>query len=271
MTRKVLIAVFGAFLAMMFAVGPANAQTSGARIHLIHGIPGVNVDVVVGGDVVFSNFAFKDTQDLSSFSGKTLTGLKVNAAGTQDTLIDAGDVALPATGNYTVFAHLDADGKPALAVFQNDTAPLAAGKGRLIVRHAAAAPAVDVKANGAVAFSNLANGKEAKADLDAGTVKAEVVPTGASTPVVIGPADLPIAEGSVLIVYATGKLDAGLQVVTETITGLGPNPTAVQTGDSPVEQPGTGTGALLLITAGAAAVALGGGGLANLAVRRARA
>lgn len=271
MTRKVLIAVFGAFLAMMFAVGPANAQTSGARIHLIHGIPGANVDVVVGGDVVFANFAFKDTQDLSSFSGKTLTGLKVNAAGTQDTLIDAGDVALPATGNYTVFAHLDADGKPALAVFQNDTAPLAAGKGRLIVRHAAAAPAVDVKANGAVAFANLANGKEAKADLDAGTVSAEVVPTGAATPVVIGPADLPIAEGSVLIVYATGTLDAGLQVVTETITGLGPNPTAVQTGDSPVEQTGTATGALLLITAGAAAVALGGGGLANLAVRRVRA
>jgi len=269
-TRKILIAVFGVFLAMMFATGQANAQTSGARIHLIHGIPGANVDVVVGGDVVFSNFAFKDTQDLSSFSGKTLAGLKVNAAGTQNTLIDAGDVALPATGNYTVFAHLDADGKPALAVFQNDTATLAAGKGRLIVRHAAAAPAVDVKANGAVAFTNLANGKEAKADLDAGTVKAEVVPTGAATPVVIGPADLPIAEGSVLIVYATGKLDDGLQVVTETITGLGPNPTAVQTGDSPVDQ-GTGVAPLLLITAGAAAVALGGSGLANLAVRRARA
>ena len=268
-TRKILIAVFGIFLAMMFAVGPANAQTSGARIHLIHGIPGANVDVVVGGDVVFSNFAFKDTQDLSSFAGKTLTGLKVNAAGTSDTLIDAGDVALPATGNYTVFAHLDADGKPALAVFQNDTATLAAGKGRLIVRHAAA-PAVDVKANGAVAFTNLANGKEGKADLDAGTVKAEVVPTGASTPVVIGPVDLPIAEGSALIVYATGALDAGLQVVTETITGLGPNPTAVQTGDSPVDQ-GAGAASTLLIAAGAAAVALGGGGLASLALRRVRA
>ena len=135
-----------------------------------------------------------------------------------------------------MFAHLDAAGKPALAVFQNDTSAIAAGKGRLIVRHAAAAPAVDVKANGAVAFTNLANGKEAKADLAVGTVKAEVVPTGAATPVVIGPADLPIAEGSALIVYATGALDAGLQVVTETITGLGPTPTAVQTGDSPVSQ-----------------------------------
>ena len=69
---------------MLLATGPANAQTSGARIHLIHGIPGVNVDVIVDGKVVFANFAFKDTQDLSSFAGQTLKGLKVNAAGTAD-------------------------------------------------------------------------------------------------------------------------------------------------------------------------------------------
>ena len=64
--------------------------------------------------------------------------------------IDAGNVALPSSGNYTVLAHLDAAGTPRLAVFQNDTAKIDAGKGRLTVRHAAAAPAVDVRANGAV-------------------------------------------------------------------------------------------------------------------------
>ena len=93
-------------------------------------------------------------------AGKTLAGLKVKAAGTDTVAIDAGDVTLPSSGNYTIVAHLKADGSPTLAVFKNDTAALAAGKGRLVVRHTAAAPAVDVKANGAVAFANVVNGKE---------------------------------------------------------------------------------------------------------------
>ena len=105
-----------------------------------------------------------------------------------------------------MIAHLDAEGTPTLAVFENDTSAIEAGNGRLVVRHTAAAPAVDVKANGAVAFSNLANPNEAAADLPAGTISAEVVPTGADEPVVIGPADLPVTEGASLIVYAVGSL-----------------------------------------------------------------
>ena len=42
---------------------PAGAQ-SGARIHLIHGIPDTPVDVAVGGTNVISDFTFGDTQDL---------------------------------------------------------------------------------------------------------------------------------------------------------------------------------------------------------------
>ena len=53
---------------------------------------------------------------------------------------------------------------------------------------------------------------------------------------VIGPADLPIEEGSSLIVYAVGSLDGdSLTVVTEVITGLGAVPNVVNTGNSPVE------------------------------------
>lgn len=227
--------LFGALLSIALFALPASAQSDSARIHLIHGIPGVEVDVIVDGQPVFENFAFEDTQDLSSMAGTTLTGLKVNVAGTEDTVIDAGDVALPASGNYSIVAHLDADGNPALSVFENDTSKIDAGQGRLVVRHAAAAPAVDIKANGAVAFADVPNGSEGAADLPAGTISAEVVPTGESEPVVIGPADLPITEGSELIVYAVGSLDDGLQVITESIDGLGDTPAALNTGNSPIE------------------------------------
>ena len=249
-----------------FFVAPANAQ-DGARIHLIHGIPDTDVDVEAGGENVIEGFAFGDTQDLSALAGETLAGLKVKAAGTDTVAIDAGDVALPASGNFTVIAHLDADGAPALAVFENDTSTIDAGSGRIVVRHAAAAPEVDVLANGDVAFANVPNGAEGQADLPAGTISASVVPAGATEPVVIGPADLDIAEGASLIVYAVGSLDAdSLTVLTESIEGLNGAPSVVDTGNSPVESSGSN---LALVVAAALAAVVMFGGVARLARERA--
>lgn len=266
---KLITATIAMIIAIPFLLlSPAGAQDT-ARIHLIHGIPGVDVDVEAGGENVFENFSFGDTQDLSALAGQTLTGLKVKAAGTDTVAIDAGDVALPASGNYTIVAHLDADGTPALAVFENDVSTVDAGEGRLTVRHAAAAPAVDVLADGAVAFSNVTNGNGGTADLPVGTISATVVPTGATEPVVIGPADLTISEGDSLIVYAVGSLDdETLTVVTETITDLHSAPAAVNTGNS---LPASSQGNLLAIGLIAGAAALGVAGAGSLAMRRVRA
>jgi hypothetical protein len=251
-----LCAVLAAALGL-FATGgaPAGAQ-EGARIHLIHGIPDTPVDVAVGGTNVITDFNFGDTQDLSSYAGQTLTGVQVKAAGTDTVAIEAGDLQLPASGNITAIAHLDAAGAPTLTVFTNDTSAIPAGQGRLVVRHTAAAPAVDVRAGGAVAFANLSNPNEASAVLPAGTVSADVVPAGTTEPVVIGPADLPITEGETLVVYAVGSLDAGtLQTLTETIGGSGSAPSAVNTGNSPVSDSGLPTGWLIAGIVGAAAAA----------------
>lgn len=250
--RRLISLVAVSMMVAVLAV-PAGAQEE-ARIHLIHGIPDTPVDVVAGGEVVFGDFQFGDTQDLSALAGETLAGLQVVLAGTDTVAIDAGDTALPASGNYTIVAHLDATGTPTLAVFENDTSAISAGEGRLTVRHTAAAPAVDVLANGAVAFSNLSNPDGVSADLAAGTISAEVVPTGATEPVVIGPVDLPIEEGSSLIVYAVGSLEAGsITALTESISGLGSAPTAINTGNSPVQSSvpvwAAGLGALLGVAA----------------------
>lgn len=236
---KKSLAVLVALFTMLFA-SPAGAQD--ATIMLAHGIPDTDVDVVVDGSVVIGGFSFGDMEDLSAFAGQTLAGLTVNLAGTDTVALDLGDFAVPAAGNFTVVAHLDADGNPAAAVFENDTSTIAAGEGRLVVRHTAAAPAVDILANGAAAFTNVTNGQEGQADLAAGTISAEVVPTGVTEPVVIGPADLPIAEGASLIVYAVGSLEAeNLSVLTQSITGLGSAPSVVNTGNSPIDDGGTNT------------------------------
>ena len=257
--RKLLGALASIAFVAIFAAPAANAQSAGATIMLLHGIPATPVDVEVNGAVAVPNFQFGQMQNLSSLSGTTLTALKVKLAGTSTVAIDAGTVALPATGTYTIVAHRDAAGAPKLSVFNNDIATLAAGKGRLTVRHTAAAPAVDVRANGAVAFAALTNPNEAKADLAVGTISATVVPAGAATPVVIGPANLAIADGTSLIVYAVGSLTGNtLQVLTQSISGLGTAPTRVDTGNSPVSD-GSSSSTLVLVSIVVMIGLLGGG------------
>ena len=230
---KKVLALFVALFSMLL-VSPAGAQD--ATIMLAHGIPDTDVDVVVDGDIVIPNYSFGSMEDLSAFAGQTLPNLTVNLAGTDTVALDLGDFAVPASGNYTVVAHLDADGNPTASVFENDTSTIAAGAGRLVIRHTAAAPEVDILANGSAAFTSVPNGAEGQVDLAAGTISAEVVPAGATEPVVIGPADLPITEGASLIVYAVGSLaDGNLTVLTQSISGLGSTPSAVNTGNSPVD------------------------------------
>lgn len=264
---KRLIALVAA-LGLLVLAAPAGAQDE-ARIHLLHGIPGVDVDVEAGGEVVFENYSFGEMQDLSALAGETLTGVAVKITGTDDVVIDAGDLTLPSSGNYTIIPHLDEQGTPIITVYENDTAALAAGQGRLVVRHTAAAPAVDVRAGGEVVFPNLANAGEASADLPAGSVSADVVPAGADEPVVIGPADLPVSEGSALIVYAVGSLDEdSLTVLTESISGLGSSPTAVSTGNSPIDDDRAVSLGVSLLVAAAGVLALGALGLGLRKARR---
>jgi hypothetical protein len=214
------------------AVGAVPAHAAGtSKVSVVHGIPNTPVDVYVNGQKTLDNFA-----------PATVAGPLDLPEGAYDiTLTRPGDpvtspvlevkgAKVPAGANLSLVAHLTADGKPTLTPFANDTAKLAAGKARLAVRHTAAAPAVDVRAGGQPVFRNLANPNEAKADLDAGTVNADVVLAGTDT-VVLGPTDVPLAEGGSTIVYAIGSAtDKTLAVVTQKITGLHSAPAGVPSG-----------------------------------------
>jgi hypothetical protein len=80
----------------------------------------------------------------------------------------------------TVVAGLTASGTPELVAFANDTGSVAAGSGRLVVRHVAAAPAVDVYAGASKVVSGLVNGQQAALTVPAGTVPAKVTLAGPS-------------------------------------------------------------------------------------------
>jgi len=266
--RKTLIAgiAAGAFIAAAAAL-PASAAEGDAQLSVLHAVPGVTVDVYVNGALT-----------LDDFTPGTLAGPLPLPAGTYSVAITASDAAdasapvigpvdlpLAANGNYTAVAHLDASGNPTATLFTNDTATLAAGEGRLTVRHVAAAPAVDVLAAGSPVITNLANPGESVLTLPAGTVSASVAATGTTDPV-IGPADVDVAEGTNTIVYAWGSLaDDNLALAVQTIGGLHSNPGGVPAGNAGLvatNQPADSTG---LLVGGALALLLAA--LAITAVR----
>ncbi len=268
---KSLRVVLGALVAAAFALLPAAlpsaaaAQTApSASIMLLHGIPGATVDVVVDGQVVIPGFRPGDMQDLSAFAGQTLRNVEVRAAGTSTVVIGPiASLAVPASGNVTVVAHLSADGTPTLTPFANDTSATPAGQGRLIVRHVAAAPAVDIVVGDARPVTNLSNPNQAALLLPAGTISgAQVAPSGGD-PIATAP-DLDLRAGTDLIVYAVGSLaDGSFTFYTQTISGLGGSPSSVEAGNSPVS---SGRGTTTALLAGAVALLVVGSGA--LAVRR---
>ena len=195
---KRLLAMLGAMsLALISTVtfaGSSSAASAGtATVSVVHGIPDTPVNVFVNGKSTLADFkpgTVAGPLTLPAGSYHITVFAASNTAGTGTPVISAS-ATLTAGENVTLVAHLTADGTPTITPFVNDVTPIPAGDGRLVVRHTAAAPAVDVRANGKVAFSDLTNPHEAKADLPAGTVSADVVLTGTDT-VVLGPANVAI-------------------------------------------------------------------------------
>ena len=266
---KKILAGAAALAATLVAVpaGTSGAQES-VDIMLLHGIPGITVDVAVDGAVVLPGFEPGDMQDLSSFAGQTLTNLEVRPAGTEDVAIGpVAEFAVPASGSWTVVAHLDAEGTPTITPFENDTSAAADGQGRLTVRHTAAAPAVDIVLGDARPVENLSNPSEASLDVPAGEIAgAQIAPTGGD-PI----ADVPtvsVTAGQNLIVYAVGSLadetftfytqDVALESAGDAAGDGTPAPTEVNTGG---ELGASSNSSVALFAAAAGLFALAGGAM----------
>lgn len=234
--RKPLAALAVSALAAFTFIGigaPAGAQDGNGTVTVIHGVPGVDVDVYVNGDITLPDFKPGTVTDpLSLPAGDYTVDIRPAGADPADAPIITGDATLPAGANVTLIAQLKADGTPTLGVFVNDTAKTAAGEGRLVVRHTAAAPAVDVLAGDTPVIEGLENPNEATLSLPAGTVSASVAAAG-TTAAVIGPVDVPVVAGQVTIVYAIGSLaDETLGAAVQTIT-VGEEPAEVPATDAP--------------------------------------
>jgi hypothetical protein len=232
--RRLTLALGGLLTACAAAVATAptaTAQETGT-VHVVHGIPDTPVDVYVDGQ-----------RALDDFAPGTVAGPVDLPAGTRSVALFPADAAdgsgapllsaqaeVPAGGDVTLAAHLDANGAPTVTPFVDDVSAVPAGQARLVVRHTAAAPAVDVLANGTPALTGLTNPNQAAAEVPAGTLSAAVAAAGTTEPV-LGPADLTLAEGTATFVHAIGSLQANnLRLVTFTVDGLHSAPAGVPAG-----------------------------------------
>ena len=254
-------------LALAGGVAPANADEhdAGAHLSVLHGVPDLPVDVYVDGELTLDDFNPGDLAGpLELPAGDYEIAITAaDAEDDSDPVLGPVDVSLSEGGNYTAAAHLSAEGDPTVTAFENDTSDVAAGEGRLAVRHIAAAPEVDVWGDGAVVVESLANPDEAALELPAGSVEAAVSLAGETDPVT-GPADVDVAEGATTIVYAWGSAeDDNLDLAVQTVDGMHSAPDGVPSGN--FEVPAQSSGALMAL--GIAGLALLGGGAFALKAR----
>ncbi len=233
--RRLSMALGGTLAAVAaLTIGPAPAalgQETGT-VYVVHGIPNTPVDVYVDGQRAIDDFEPGTSQGpLQLPSGPHKVALfAADAVDGSGSPVLSADANLPAGASVTLAAHLTEAGQPSITPFVNDVSSVPAGKARLVVRHTAAAPAVDVLAGGAAVISGLTNPNEKALEVPAGTVAASVAAAGTTDPV-IGPADLDLKEGTATFVHAIGSLtDKTLGVVVVTVADLHSAPGGVPSG-----------------------------------------
>jgi hypothetical protein len=255
-TMKIAAVGAGSLLALGMAA-PAYADDHIAELSVLHAVPDATVDVYVNGDLTLESFEPGDLAGPLELPEDTYeVAITAEDADLADAIIGPINLPLEAGMSYTAVAHLDAAGDLTASLFTNDISETAAGEGRLTVRHTAAAPAVDVWADGSVLFSNLSNPDEVMGDVPAATYEAAVSLTG-ETDVVIGPADVPIESGVNTIVYAwgsaaDGNLDFAVQQV-DTVSAANPSGVAAGTEGLAADN-GTSMGLIVALLLGIAAV-----------------
>lgn len=234
--RRFFAALIAALTALAVLVAvPAGAQTN-SDVYVVHGIPGVTVDVYVNGALTLDSFDPESVAGpLSLPAGDYDIDIFAEAetapaasSGRSDAAVIDVTAAVPGGESVSVVAHLDASGTPSLTAFVNDLSDTARSEGRVTIRHTAEAPAVDIIAGGAAVapFTNLTNGNEAVADLPAGDYPTGIAAAGTTTELV--PAPVTATAGQNLVVYAIGSLGSSFTLITQSFDGLLPDTSDVR-------------------------------------------
>lgn len=251
--RKLLVLLTALLIVVVFAGGGWAKKKASSSVTVVHGLPRFTADVYVNGELLLSGFKAESTTDpLTLAEGEYDIAIR-DVGSPPDSEPALQDVITLDGGlNVSIVAHLDETGSPALTVFDNDVSQVPAGQSRLIVRHQAAAPEIDVQSDGETLFSGLSSGDQQETNLAVATHEVVVTLTGESDPL-ISPTALSFEEGNAYLVYFVGSNeDDTLDLMVQTVSGLESAPSGVATGDGGLaETPGFPVWAAILMLSAA--------------------
>ncbi len=228
---RLLVVAAGA-LALVGGTVSTSFAADDAKVFIVQGLPGRNLDVSIDGKSVAKGLK------TAAVGGP----YSVKAGKRKVTFSDNGKVVIERTFSVTaksswdVVVHLPAASadEPAVTVFRNDVSAVPHDKANLVVAHVAKVPPADIRVNGKVLFENIANGEALKLTVPVATYEVAIVPTGKTKPVVLGPAKLTVQGGAVNRVYAVGDpgnqtMNVAVHVIPTGTSGSG-QPSDVNTG-----------------------------------------
>lgn len=265
--RKLLPLLTSLLIVVVLADGGLAKKKASSSVTIVHGLPRFTADVYVNGELLLSGFKAESTTDpLTLTEGEYDVAIR-DVGSPPDSEPALQDVITLNGGiNVSIVAHLDEGGTPALSVFENDLSQIPAGESRLVVRHQAAAPAIDVLSDGEPLLTDVTSGGEAETNLAVATHEVAVALAGGGEELV-SPTPLQFDEGTAHVVYLIGSAeDDTLDLMVQTVSGLQSAPSGVATGDGGLaETPGFPVwAAILMIGAGFVFVA------STLQLRRSR-
>jgi hypothetical protein len=170
---------------------PASGAAETGSVQIIQAVPKATVKVLVDGKQVTR----------SARVGAVLGPLSVAAGKHTVRFVDSsGDVSLSAEltvrpgSNTDVVLHRPASisGDPVVNVYRTPRASIGPGKARVLIAHTATVAPADVRVDGKVVFTNIANGEYAEADVPAGGHEVELLPSGQTkNPILVDVGHLP--------------------------------------------------------------------------------
>ena len=199
----------------VLGLAPASqAAKAVGHVVVIQAVPGMSVDVAIDGKsmdsgveagTVLGPFDLTPGSHEVEFSG---SGLAVKSS---------IDVASGSSSDVVIHRPAAVGGDPVVNSYSTPVKPIGPGKARVLLAHTATVAPADVRVDGQVVFTNIANGEFAEADVPAGGHKVELLPTGLTKNPILGPLEVDLKPRTATMVYAVGSpKDKSMNVIVHT-------------------------------------------------------
>ena len=217
-SRKITLVIVASLALSGIQIAQAKPKAKAndlANYSIVHAIPtgyGADiVDVYANNSLVIDNAAPGSIKSFTIPRGSLTISIYANGVvpgPTTTPLLSAAPVYLANGNNFSFVAHLTADEKPKLSLFKNMLTEAGSKRSWLEIRHVAAAPALQIRLNGAPKFIQFVNGMERKRSLTFGNYNLDALYSDTST-VAINPISVNLQKSTNVVLYIWGAKTKG--------------------------------------------------------------